>query len=402
MNKGILSYRVSITQDRFSNICDQAVAEAISSKPMDVNGVEVNLKKSGQVKALLEGKSFVIDVPLEIDLKRNAGLFTIEGNGGLSLEFKLNYDISPDLQLKVKSELVSHKWIRKPELEFGALNIPIETLMNLVLGHYESILTAKIDEAINKKSDLMPIVYQALQGFETMVERNIPLESTVDVRVGEMSNMMPKTSNDMISMSGTLELEIGLQEKGTIKDDQLPTASWVSEIDSSRPIRFYMNISYADISSILVKKLHGVDMGGRSIDISDVEISYDDKLNISLNIDDPIKGTAHIAGIPSYSDNTEELLVDELDVKVNPSNFIYKMTTPLVNKFIEGKLEEFLPLDFRKIIDESLENLPKEIEITKGKVKPKVGGVRVNNIDFLEDHVMLELDVLGAHLDVEL
>jgi len=285
-----LTYSIKLSQQQLNAMCDKAISEAISKESMEVNGVEVVLKKAGSVTAQLEGKSFVVQLPLDIDLRRQAGLFTVEGTGGLSIRVKLNYDINSELQLHVKSELLDHKWTSKPVLELGALNVPVETLMNLMLNHYESILTAKIDEAINQRSQMSPLVLQTIRSLEDRINEQLPIAGRADLQLGTISNLTPRTQDGAVTIAGNIEVGLRLQPTDAPTDDQLPTVQWATEVGESKPLISELHLSYQDIAKQVLTLINGMDMGGRRVVVSDIAIAYDQHLNMELALAEPMKG----------------------------------------------------------------------------------------------------------------
>ena len=161
-------FDISTTKAFLAEFLEGALDKSVSSEPMEVNGVEVTLERVGKARLEPIGKKVGIFLPLSIKIKRPAGLFSVEGSGALNLHLSIDFDITKGLMLKSKTELLDHTWIDKPILEIGALNIPIETLVNLVLNHHESIITAKIDSSIKEFSDLsFYLFYQLKIGFNS-------------------------------------------------------------------------------------------------------------------------------------------------------------------------------------------------------------------------------------------
>jgi len=402
MEQGTLTYSINIAQDRLNALCDAAIGSAVTEEAMEVNGVEVVLQKAGSATAQLEGKSVVLELPLNIDLRRQAGLFTVEGSGGISLKVKVSYDINSDLQLRVKSELLDHQWITKPVLELGALNVPVETLMNLMLSHYESILTAKIDEAINTKGNLSPAVYQAIRSLEDKINDQLPVQQRADLKLGRLANMTPRTEEGIVRFRGNLELGLSLQSGAKVTDDLLPTVEWIATAGESKPLQSQLLLTYDDIAQQILTLVANLDMGGSKLQVTAVDISYEDQLQVHLTVADPIKGKVVVEGQPSYDSTAETITLQDLDVKVQPSNIIYKMTAPLVNRFIEHKLEDFLPVALGELVSKQVAKMPESIELGQGVAKPDIDSIVIDAIDFTSAGVSIAVRVVGAHLHVDL
>jgi len=402
MAYGNLTYNVTLAQNKLDGIIDKALDQALGKEELEINGVEVELKKAGTAISSLEGKSLTIQVPVDIALKRQAGLFTVEGNGGLSLKLKINYDINNNIQLKTKTEMISHEWLTKPKLEIGALNIPVETLTNLVLNHYESILTAKVDNEINGKANLTGYLNQAIYTLESQINKSIPLDSTLDIKFDKIENLTPTSKENKVSVEGAMGFALSLQDSGKVKDDMLPSVGWISKLPKSIPAGVTISLGYTDIAKELVSRLSNVNMGGRNFEITHIDLSYEDHLKILLELNEPIKGNVVITGLPFFDKGTGVLDAKNIDVNVNPSNIIYKLTAPLVNKFAEGKISEYLPFNMKEMIRKNLSKMPSNINITNGSIRPNIEDILIHDITFTDKDIEVYLTLEGLHLDLEL
>ena len=123
---------ISTTKHLISDLLESALDDAISGEPMVVNSVEVKLSRIGSADVNVSDKAIFIQLPLRIDLKRAAGLFTVEGNGAIVLGLKVDYDLDGQMRLSTRTDLRDHEWVEKPVLEIGSLNIPVETLNKIV------------------------------------------------------------------------------------------------------------------------------------------------------------------------------------------------------------------------------------------------------------------------------
>lgn len=401
MEYGTLHYKIELSQAKLNEVIDSGLSEALSLDAMEVNGVVVYLNKAGDSCSILEGKALNVQVPLDIQVKKDAGLFSIEGQGGILLDLKLNYDITRDLQLKCKTEIVKHSWTSKPKLELGALHIPVETLMNLVLEHYESVLTAKVDEVINSKSDLVPLVYQSITSLESHLNNSLPFESEVDLKFYRISNLTPRTVDDTVFINGIIEVDLALQSKNKLKNDQLPLTSWVTNLDHSRVVKPELVVSYNDLSRLLVEHLSGSEIGGKKIVIEKLSITGGTIVKLISELSQPIKGKVEVSALPIYN-NGGNISLSNLDVKVSPSNIVYKLTAPLVNKFIETKIEQFFPLNIQSLIDKQIDNLPKAVTFPNIKITPGLDNVMISNIQFLEHELYVKLAIENLKLDLKI
>lgn len=379
-------FDITTTSEFLSNLLEDALDKAVSSEPMEVNGVEVRLTRVGEAEIRPSGKKVDIFLPLKIRLKREAGLFTVEGNGAINLHLAVNIDISSTLKLKSKCELVTHEWVEKPVLEIGALNIPIETLVNLVLKHHESIITAKIDSSLQKFSDLNKLLQGGLADARRKLGELDLKGNRINLDVDELILSEPKINDGKVNISGIVKPDISINDNAVIQSSLVPFR-WMTDADKTIENKVFVPITfdYDFLENELRTVLQGMEVGGKHFEVRSINIYGGDELNIRMVIDDPIKAEVFIKGKPVYNEIEGKLILNDIDVKVNPSNFIYKLTAPMVNRFVENKMVDFFPLSVNEKLSELVfANIPKSISLEKSKIGIAQDGIQINEMRFLE------------------
>lgn len=379
-------FDITTTSEFLSNLLEEALDKAVSAEPMVVNGVEVLLTRIGEAEIRPEGKKVDIFLPLKIQLKREAGLFTVEGNGAIKLNLAVNVDITNSLKLKAKSELVAHEWIEKPILEIGALNIPIETLVNLVLKHHESIITAKIDNSLQQFSDLNQLLQGGLADARKKLGELDLKGNRINLDVDELILSEPQINDGKVNISGIVKPDISINDTAVVQSSIVPFR-WMTDEDKHTENKVLVPITfdYDFLENELRTVLQGMEVGGKHFDVRTINIRGGEELNIRMVIDEPIKAEVFIKGKPIYNEIEGQLILNDIDVKVNPSNFIYKLTAPLVNRFVESKMEDFFPLNVNSQLSELVsKNIPSSIKLEKAKIGIAQNGIQIQELRFLE------------------
>lgn len=392
-----INFDITTTSEFLSNLLEDALDKAVSAEPLEVNGVEVLLTRVGKAEIKPNGKKIDIFLPLKIKLIREAGLFTVEGNGSINLHLAVNVEISNALKLKVKSELVSHEWMEKPVLEIGALNIPVETLVNLVLKHHESIITAKIDSSLQQFSDLNQLLQGGLADARKKLSELDLKGNRINLDVDELILSEPSITNGKVVISGIVRPDIAINDNAVVQSSIVPFR-WMTEEDQhlENIVLVPITFTYDFLEMELRNLLQGMEVGGKHFDVESIKISGGDELNIKMVIDEPIKAEVYIKGIPMYNGIEGQLVLNNIDVKVNPSNFIYKLTAPLVNRFVEGKMEDVFPLNVNKQLSELVaKNIPASINLEKAKIGIAQDGIQINELKFLEDKLSALAQING-------
>jgi len=370
-------FDISTSKAYLSDILEQSLDHAVSSEPMEVNGVQIVLKRVGASEIHPEGKQIDIRLPLKIDLKRSAGLFTVEGSGSINLHLRVGFDISQNMRLKAKTDLVAHEWIEKPVLEIGALNIPIETLVNLVLKHHESIITAKIDQSIRQFSDLNALLQKGLNDARDKVKSLDLKGNTLSFDINSIALQPPQLNDGIVKLDGIISPDIAVNSKEiTAKSATIPFA-WLQNAPSGDSIiDIPMTIPYDFLEGEIKNRLQGMEVGGKYFDVDMIDIRGNQGLTVKMEISEPIRAQVFVTGVPHYDPSAGVLQLNNLDVKVNPANLIYKLTAPLVNRFVEGKMAEFFPLAINDQLSKLVtEKIPAAIPLDKAHLSISQEGV---------------------------
>ena len=398
-----VSFELSASNQFLSDLFESALDDAVSSEPMEVNSVEIMLKRIGEAELKPDHKSIHIYLPLSIALKRSAGLFTVEGSGSINLHLVVDFDIDASLRLKAKSNLISHEWIEKPVLEIGALNIPVETLVNMVLNHHESILTAKIDASLKKVSDLNGLLQKGIMKAQESINSQDLKGNKFQLSLNKVALVEPIIKDKKVVVSGFIMPDIGIN---TSKQEAVKNIAfeWIENevLKEESSIQLDVELPYDLMKNELKGALQGMEVGGKHFDVRSIDIIGGEKLNINLEIDDPIKAQVFVKGTPIYNEIEGKLIMQDIDVKVNPANFIYKLTAPLVNKFIEGKMSDFFPLEVnQKLGDVIRNNIPSEIAIPNGTVGVTHKALVIDALDFQKDKIVGKASILDLRVRVE-
>jgi len=398
-----VSFELSASNQFLSDLFEEALDEAVSSEPMEVNSVEITLKRIGEAELRPDRKCIHIYLPLNIQLKRPAGLFTVEGSGSINLHLVVDFDIDSSLRLSSKTSLTSHEWIEKPILEIGALNIPIETLVNMVLNHHESIITAKIDASLKEISDLNRFLQQGLKMAKNSLYEQDLKGNSIEFLLHRISLVEPILKDGIVTVNGFMNPTISINTKSKLSQEKIGF-NWIEKniLAQDSTMQIDIELPYDLLKEELRETLQGMEVGGKYFDVRTIDISGGDKLYINLEIDDPIKAQVFIQGQPIYNEIEGLLIIEDIDVKVNPANFIYKLTAPLVNKFIEGKMNDFFPLEVNQKLGEVVRNnIPSEIVIPNGKIGVAHKQIVIDNLDFAKDRIVGKTSISNLAISVE-
>lgn len=396
MDKSV-DFSVILGQKKLGELFENAIDDALSNEVFEVNSMALKMSRTGSADIIPKGKSLLVVLPYHIDIYRSAGLFSIEASAAIHLELKVDYDVTKDLKLSTDTTLERYGWIEKPKVEIGLINIPMETVLDLLIKHYESVITAKIDESIKRQANLPQIVERGMETLNIKLSKLDTRGIHKTVQVEKIKLVPPQLDeSDDISVVGRVYPVVSLSDESSDYEYENLTLEWVNELDNiDNELELSAVISYRYIADQIRKQSQGMQVGGSRLEIENVFI-HNNKgmLRVEATITEPIRAQAFVTAIPFYDTTTGMLSLDEVDVKVNPSNIIYKLTTPLVNNFIENKIDSVFPMLVNEVLKKKLvDKIPAEIEIPDGKAVIMQEGIYLNELIFRDADIFLEVGV---------
>lgn len=345
MQKG-LDFSVHTTQQRLSSLLAAAIDDAIGDEDIEVNGFKVKLRRIGDLSVSPLPRAVLLTLPFNVAMLRENGLFSVEGHGSLELDVQINFDINSTLKAHFQSDIKEVKWLEKPVLDLGILNIPMERLIGLIINHYESIITGKIDHKLKQVADLN----QPLDLVSTMLAERLNQVDTKGVypaiQVRDVVLAPIQRSGDDISVRGSIGLDIDLDTERKNHKAIPRSFSWMEEREGAVYQDIHMTLGYKKLARIIQSEMPSMIQGDKEVVFNNLDIhKRGDRLHIVADIEAPIRAVARVSGVPIASGcPVVSIDLDDIEIEVNPSNIIYKVAIPFMMGFIRKKVEDLLPV----------------------------------------------------------
>ncbi|MBK8700085.1 MAG: DUF4403 family protein [Saprospiraceae bacterium] len=108
-----------------------------------------------------------------------------------------------------------------------------------------------------------------------------------------------------------------------------------------------------------------------------------EKLNVALKLKSPLQAYVTMTGVPRYNEFESLLYLDNLDVDLKATNLIYRITAPLLNKFLESGFKDKLPIAVDKMVSLQLEEkLPLSMQLNGMHLKADIKQMQVTELLF--------------------
>jgi hypothetical protein len=160
----------------------EALDQKLLKQEMEVKGFSVQLRRKGKIDLAVVAKSILIALPIEIILKRPEGLFTMEASGAALLEVRMDIDIKADFAFETETQIQDYTWVEEPRVRVGSVNIPMESLMAMVIRQKEQDITEQLDQVIAANVNLQGFIAKQSNtlGKGVEIHKGLLLTGTID------------------------------------------------------------------------------------------------------------------------------------------------------------------------------------------------------------------------------
>lgn len=162
------------------------------------------MSKQKDATVEIEGNILVV-LPLAIQVEKNTFLANLKAKGVLELTFVTNVDVDTIWNLSTKTSLSTHKWLEKPKLSIAGLNLPIETISNLVIKNTKKQIEQSIDASVKESFTLKQKMKETMAIFDQPMQMDVSNGGWLDVKPEQMQ--LNKVQNGRYSSEGKIAME---------------------------------------------------------------------------------------------------------------------------------------------------------------------------------------------------
>ncbi len=374
--------------------------------------VTAKLKRNGNVNVAVEGKSVKVTLPLDVEVIKKTFIKDFKANGTLELSFLTNFEIDKFWNLTTKTSLMQHKWIKAPKIDLGAINLPIESLSNLIISKSKLDLEKNIDQSIKETYDLKSIMAEVAKFTLSPYELNDVFGGWLQM-TADSAYMIPAV-NTANYTEGKISMKTKMNLSSYKPREYKPTAppfAWKNKIQDSSQMRFLMELEYDYMTRIAQDNFVGQTFseGDKSIEVLDVKVGKKDgKLEITTKVKGSFNGDLSVRGLPAFDNSTKILYAKNVDVSVKTGNVLHSAAAWLLKGKIKSQLDQMLKFpisnqlaNVQKQVDDQVDEMNK---IYKMKMKVGIGDISIDNVILRPDRanayvtLKLKLDTVLENL----
>lgn len=404
-----VNYRIhkKAIKDTFNLLLDQYIIENVELPKVNV---QVSLEKYDDANLEFSEKDVLITLPLNINLSKETFLKNLKANGQLELQFVSQVDIDSSWNLMTQTKMFDYRWIEKPQLDIGLVQLPIEHIATMLIERIKSKLEEQIDRSIREEFSLRQKVLNVLQYIETPLETDpsLGIWMQLNPEMVKMTGILnsEEWSSGIVQVNGSAKL---FSEKlsPNIAGIQLPKFQWQEELNDTSHLFVFSDITYAHIDQQL--KLNFVNQTFREADkeitIEDIAIGKeDDHLVVHAKSSGSFNGTIIIKAKPKFDKGQQSFYAEDMKIKLKTNNVLHKAAAWMLKGKIKSQIEEMCKIsikdhldDFQQKIDDQITKFKKEDGL---EIASKIQNVSVTDFILDGDRIHAMFDV-GFTLNID-
>lgn len=372
--KSSITMPVTIPLSEISNMINVSVGDLIfqDDSYTDNNNDQFKVKvwKTRAIR-LVGGtnNNLLIEVPLKIWAEKGIGtlgVYTYQNTTfetvmsfNTTLNFKNNWTITTNTQSN------GFRWVTKPVLDFGRIQIPITSLVEKSLKEQQVKFCQTIDQQMATQLNFQKYAIMAWNVFSQPF--NISEEYSTWLKVTPINvNITPlKFYGNQIDTN--LGIDVYSETFTGSKPTPSPTISsaanfnFLPSLADKFSLQTTANIPFTEASAIARKTFLNkeFDIQNSKVKITDIRVyGIDEKIMIEAQTEGYIKGTAIISGIPVYDETKRKIVLSNTKFKLKTMNILHKTASVM----FQGKIVKMIEQEYGIPTQELEETSKKSIE----------------------------------------
>lgn len=392
---------VKIPLSEIGNIINASVKDLIfeDSSFADNNNDQFKVKvwKTRAIR-LVGGtqQNLLIEVPLKIWVEKGIGTFGVYSYQQTTFEtvmyFNMQLTFNNNWKMTTQTSPMGFKWVKKPVLDFGRIQVPITSLVEESLKKQQADFCKTIDEMMVAQLNFQQYAVMAwnqfAQPFKISEEYNTWLKITpVSVNV-----------TPLVFYGNQIEANIGIDAFSETFTGQRPAATpliksianfnFVQTLPQKFLLQTTANIPFTEATKIAEQlflwKEFDFREGKSKIKINSVKVyGENERVMIEATTEGAVNGISYVSGVPVYDEMLRKIVLKDTKFKLKTKNILQKTATLLFQSKIVRMIEEEYGIPTAELEDSSKKSIEEAFnkEYYKGlKMEGKVFNVKPTQI----------------------
>lgn len=354
--KSSITMPVTIPLSEISNMINASVKDLIfqDDSYTDNNNDQFKVKvwKTRPIRLVgSTNQSILIEVPLKIWAEKGIGTLGIYSYQETIFEtvmyFKTALDFKNNWSISTFTQPTGFKWVKKPVLDFGKIQIPITSLVEKSLKEQQYNFCKTIDQQMASQLNFQQYAVLAWnafsQPFSISEEYNTWLKITpINVNITPLK-FYGNQINTNIGIDIFSETYTGTKPEASQPAKAVMNFNFIPLLADQFVLQTTANIPFSEATSIAKKTFLNkeFDIRDSKVKISDIKVyGEENRIMIEADTEGYVNGTAFISGIPVYDETKRKIVLSDTKFKLKTANILQKLATSLFKGKIVKMIED--------------------------------------------------------------
>lgn len=397
--KSSITMPVTIPLSQISNIINASVKDLIyqDDSYTDNNNDQFKVKvwKTRPIR-LVGGtnQNILIEVPLKIWAEKGIGTLGLYTYQSTTFETVMSFNTSISLKnnwtILTQTRPNGFRWVTKPVLDFGKIEIPITSLVEKSLVEQQKKFCTTIDQQMTGQLNFQNYAVMAFNvfanPFQVSEEYNTWLKITpINVHITPLQ-FYANQINTSLGIDIYSETYTGRKPESSELVKSAPDFGFVASLEDQFLLQTTANVPFTEATAIARNMFLNkeYDVRGSSVKIKDIKVyGEDNRVMVEAETEGYVNGTAYISGVPVYDESKKKIVLSETKFRLKTSNILQKTATLLFRGRIVKMIEEEYGIPTQDLENTSRKSIEEAFnkEYYKGlKMSGKVFTLKPGNI----------------------
>jgi len=364
---------VTIPLSEVSNMINSSVKDLIyqddSYIDNDNDQFKVKVWKTRPIR-LVGGtnQNVLIEVPLKIWAEKGIGTLGIYSYQNTTFETVMYFNTALNLKnnwtISTNTQPMGFKWVTKPVLDYGRIQIPITSLVEKSLKEQQEKFCKTIDQQMATQLNFQQYVIMAWnvfsQPFNISEEYNTWLKiSPVNINITPLK-FYGNQINTNIGIDIYSETFTGNKPESSQPVKMVSNFNFIPVLSDIFLLQTTANIPFTEATNIARNMFLNkeYDVRNSKIKIKDIRVyGVDNRVMIEAETEGYINGTAFISGIPVYDEAKKKIVLSDTKFNLKTSNILQKTATLLFKGKIVKTIESEYGIPTQELEDTSKKSI---------------------------------------------
>lgn len=347
---------VTIPLSEISNMINASMKDMIfqdnSYTDNDNDQFKVKVWKTRPIRLVgSTNQSLLIEVPLKIWAEKGIGTLGVYTYQETTFEtvmyFKTALDFKNNWSITTFTQPTGFKWVKKPVLNFGKIEIPITSLVEKSLKEQQYNFCKTIDKQMASQLNLQQYAVLAWNAFSQPF--NISEEYNTWLKITPINvNITPfkfygNQINTNIGIDIFSETYTGTKPEASQPAKAVMNFNFIPLLADQFVLQTTANIPFSEATNIAKKTFLNkeFDVRDSKVKITDIKVYGEaNRIMIEADTEGYVNGTSFISGIPVYDEIKRKIVLSDTKFKLKTANILQKLATSLFKGKIVKMIED--------------------------------------------------------------